>query len=169
MIIHTHNGVLFELHSLCVRVYLNCLARKCGMRMGKKTNRVPLLLFMVFFVHVDLLRCPSPVPLPPPLTTTTKTTFMKFALLFISSICCWTFEWRPCPSHFKQIKSKWNKRKYAINMRSRWKVIRCGLFCCYCVCVWVLNPFMCGDNRFCCHFFKWRRIMRTQMRPFFRM
>lgn len=152
MIIHTHNGELFEMHSGCVRVPQRFATKKWNEN-GQKTNRGPNgILFMVFFVHVDLLRCPSPVPLPPPLplTTTTKTTFMKFVLFHVLL----DVEWWPCPLHFEQIELKWNKRKYAINMRSRWKVIRRGVFCCcsLCVCVCVLNPFMRGDNRFCCQF-----------------
>lgn len=85
MIIHTHNGELFEMHSGCVRVPQRFATKKWNEN-GQKTNRGPNgILFMVFFVHVDLLRCPSPVPLPPPLplTTTTKTTFMKFVLFHV--------------------------------------------------------------------------------------
>lgn len=135
MIIHTHNGLLYA----CVRarVLQPFSPRKSGMRPGrtekKKTNREPNgILFMAFFVHVDLLRCPSPVP-SPTTATNNKNDFYEFFAFFDLRL---VGERRPCPMH--------RIGKYAINMKSRWKVIRCGLF--YSVCFWRCLTLLCAET-----------------------
>lgn len=111
-------------------------------------------LFMAFFVHVDLLRCPSlvpvPVPVPEPPLPTTKTTFMNFRFL-TWYCCCW--RWRPCPLPNALNKSNWNEwtkicNKYEIAMKG--DPVRSGFFIFILFLLVLFGPFMCGDNRFYC-------------------